>query len=232
MATTVHLALIRHGKSEWNESGRFTGWTDIPITEAGRAQGASAGERLSAAGINFDEVHTSVLQRTRQTADSLLAAANQLDIPRYTSWRLNERHYGQLQGKDKHEIFADWGEAQFHLWWRGYFDPPPALDMDDPRHPRFDPLYATLSPEYLPRSESLQDCQHRLLPWWDKTATPALKAGRNLLAVSHGNTIRSLVMHLDNLDADEVEHVEIPSGVPLMYRFNRSMEVIDKEWLK
>ncbi|MDX8385852.1 MAG: 2,3-diphosphoglycerate-dependent phosphoglycerate mutase [Gallionella sp.] len=226
------LVLLRHGKSAWNESGRFTGWTDIPIAEAGRVQAARAGEMLSAAGINFDEVHTSVLQRTRQTADSLLDAAHQPNIPRYTTWRLNERHYGQLQGKDKHEIFAIWGEAKFRLWWRGYFDPPPALDMDDPRHPHFDPLYATLPPEDLPRSESLQDCQHRLLLWWDENAIPALNAGRNLLAVSHGNTIRSLVMHLDNLDADEVEHVEIPSGIPLIYRFNRSMVVIDKEWLK
>ena len=226
------LVLIRHGNSEWNTSGRFTGWTDIPITKTGHVQAASAGELLTAAGINFDAVHTSVMQRTRQTADSLLAAANQPDMPRYITWRLNERHYGQLQGKDKHEIFSVWGEANFHLWWRGYFEPPPALAMDDPRHPRFDPLYATLPPELLPRSESLQDCQQRLLPWWNETAIPVLKAGHNLLAISHGNTIRSLVMHLDNLDADAVEQIEIPSGMPLVYRFDQSMAVIDKAWLK
>jgi 2,3-bisphosphoglycerate-dependent phosphoglycerate mutase len=225
------IVLIRHGNSEWNLSGRFTGWTEIPLTEAGIAQAAQAGERLAKAGLMFDEVHTSVLHRTGQTAESLLAAMRHPPIPHHAAWRLNERHYGQLQGMSKHEIFTAWGEENYRRWWRGYFEPPPALDLDDPRHPRFDARYKDLAPEQLPRSESLSDCQCRLLPYWQEVLAPRIAAGQRLLIVSHGNTLRSLVMHLDRIAPDAVEKVEIPSGVPLVYRFNTSLEVIGKEWL-
>ena len=231
MERTVLLVLIRHGNSAWNESGRFTGWTDISLAEAGHTQAAQAGAHLAHAGIAFAEVHTSVLQRTQQTADILLASAHHAPIPRHTSWRLNERHYGQLQGMNKHQIFAAWGEAQFRRWWRGYHEAPPPLEMDDPRHPRFDPLYASLPPEQLPRSESLHDCQRRLLPYWQESLAPRLTAGNNLLIVSHGNTIRSLVMHLENIAPNAIEKLEIPSGIPLVYHLDPSLNVIDREWL-
>lgn len=226
------LVLIRHGNSDWNISNRFTGWTDIPLNEQGLAQAAAAGQRLAAEGLVFDEVHTSVMQRTHQTADILLAAVNQAPIPRYSTWRLNERHYGQLQGLNKQEIFAAWGEQAARRWWRGYFDPPPPLELSDQRHPRFDPLYAELDPTLLPCSESLSDCQSRLLPYWHEVLALRIVAGVKLLVVSHGNTIRSLVMYLEKIAPDEIEKVEIPSGVPVVYRFSKALELIGREWLE
>jgi 2,3-bisphosphoglycerate-dependent phosphoglycerate mutase len=219
------LVLFRHGHSEWNLTDRFTGWTDIPLTEVGLAEAAAAGRRLAQAGYAFDEVHGSVLQRTRQTAEALLAAMGTPEVPLFTTWRLNERHYGALQGMNKREIFSTWGEAASRRWWRGYFEPPPRLDWDDPRHPRFDPLYAAMAPEELPAGESLRDCQQRTLPYWHEVLVP------RLLVVSHGNTLRGLVMHLDGLSAEAMERVEIPSGVPLVYRFATDLSVVGREWL-
>ena len=226
------VVLFRHGHSEWNLSDRFTGWTDIPLTAVGLAEAAAAGRRLAQAGFAFDEVHGSVLQRSRQTAEALLAAMGASEVPYFSSWRLNERHYGALQGLNKHEIFATWGEAASRRWWRGYFEPPPPLDWDDPRHPRFDPLYAALDPRDLPASESLRDCQRRMLPYWNEVLVPLLSAGRHLLVVSHGNTLRGLVMYLDGLSAEAMERVEIPSGVPLVYRFAPDLSVLGREWLE
>lgn len=230
-AAAEWLVLFRHGHSEWNLSDRFTGWTDIPLTETGLAEAAAAGRRLAQAGYVFDEVHGSVLQRSRQTAEALLAAMGTPDVPLFTTWRLNERHYGALQGMNKRDIFATWGEAASRRWWRGYFEPPPPLDRDDPRHPRFDPLYAGLDPGDLPASESLRDCQRRMLPYWNEVLLPRLRMGRRLLMVSHGNTLRGLVMHLDGLDAATMERVEIPSGVPLIYRFDAAGAVLGRAWL-
>lgn len=225
------IVLLRHGHSEWNLTDRFTGWTDIPLTEVGLAEAAAAGEQLARAGYGFDEVHGSVLQRTRQTADAVLAAMNTPDVPFHASWRLNERHYGALQGMNKREIFSTWGETASRRWWRGYSEPPPPLALDDPRHPRFDPHYVALKPEELPASESLRDCQQRTLPYWHEVLVPRIQAGRRMLVVSHGNTLRGLVMLLDGLDAQAMEKVEIPSGVPLVYRFSPDMQVIGREWL-
>ncbi|MBU1689524.1 MAG: 2,3-bisphosphoglycerate-dependent phosphoglycerate mutase [Gammaproteobacteria bacterium] len=226
------LVLVRHGSSDWNLTSRFTGWTDIPLTEQGVAQAAAAGRRLAAEGLVFDEVHTSVLQRTHQTADSLLAAACHASIPRYSSWRLNERHYGQLQGLVKQEIFSTWGEQNSRRWWRGYFEPPPPLELSDPRYPGFDPLYADIDTALLPRSESLSDCQQRLLPYWHEVLAPRLTANLRLLVISHGNTLRSLIMHLEKITPDAIEQVEVPSGVPLVYRFNNRLEIVGREWLE
>ncbi|MEW5769592.1 MAG: 2,3-bisphosphoglycerate-dependent phosphoglycerate mutase [Pseudomonadota bacterium] len=222
---------IRHGHSEWNLGNRFTGWTDIPLTESGLAEAAAAGRLLAAAGHAFDEAHASVLRRTRQTIEALLAGAGHAAIPIHETWRLNERHYGALQGLDKGEIFAAWGEAQARRWWRGYFEPPPALAPDDPRHPRFSPLYRDLDPALLPAAESLCDCQLRVLPYWEEVLRPRIAAGRRLLIASHGNTLRALIMHLDGIDAEAMEHVEVPSGVPLVYRFAADMTVLGREWL-
>ncbi|MBW8328080.1 MAG: 2,3-diphosphoglycerate-dependent phosphoglycerate mutase [Thiobacillus sp.] len=225
------MVLLRHGHSEWNLSDRFTGWSDIPLTEVGIAEAAAAGRRLVQAGLAFDEVHGSVLQRTRQTAEALLTAMGTPEVPLYTTWRLNERHYGTLQGMNKQEIFATWGEQASRRWWRGYVEPPPSLDWDDPRHPRFDPLYAALASDGLPASESLRDCQQRMLPYWNDVLVPRLRAGRRLLVISHGNTLRGLVMHLEGLSAEEMERVEIPSGVPLRVRFAADLTVLGHEWL-
>jgi 2,3-bisphosphoglycerate-dependent phosphoglycerate mutase len=226
------MVLLRHGHSEWNLSDRFTGWTDIPLTEVGLAEAAAAGRSLAAAGFAFDEVHGSVLQRTRQTADALLAAMGTPEVPLFTTWRLNERHYGALQGMNKREIFATWGEEASRRWWRGYFEPPPPLDWNDSRHPRFDPLYAALAPEALPAGESLRDCQQRTLPYWADVLLPRLLEGRRLLVISHGNTLRGLVMHLEGLSAEAMERVEIPSGVPLVVRFAPDLSVTGRVWLE
>jgi len=226
-----HVVLLRHGHSEWNLSDRFTGWTDIPLTEVGLAEADAAGRQLVQAGYAFDEVHGSVLQRSSQTAEVLLAAMGTPDVPFFASWRLNERHYGALQGMNKREIFAAWGEEASRRWWRGYIEPPPPLDWDDPRHPRFDPLYASLASSDLPASESLRDCQRRTLPYWHEVLVPRLRAGRRLLVISHGNTLRGLVMHLDGLSAEAMERVEIPSGVPLVVRFASDLSVLGRAWL-
>lgn len=225
------VVLFRHGHSEWNLSDSFTGWTDIPLTETGLAEAAAAGRRLAQAGYAFDEVHGSVLQRARQTADALLAAMGSPGVPLFTTWRLNERHYGALQGLNKKEIFAVWGEAASRRWWRGYVEPPPSLDRNDPRHPRFDPLYGGMDPGDLPASESLRDCQQRMLPYWNDVLVPRLRAGRRLLVVSHGNTLRGLVMYLDGLSAEAMERVEISSGVPLIYRLTPDLRAAGRTWL-
>jgi 2,3-bisphosphoglycerate-dependent phosphoglycerate mutase len=230
-AKTWVVVFIRHGHSEWNLSNRFTGWTDVPLTETGMAEAATAGRQLAERGHVFDEAHVSVLRRTRQTVDALLAAAHHPDIPIHTTWRLNERHYGALQGLDKQEIFTIWGEAHARRWWRGYHEPPPPLEQDDPRHPRFCPLYQELDPELLPASESLKDCQHRTLPYWREVLQPRLASGRRLLIASHGNTLRGLIMHLEGIDPLAMEQVEVPSGVPLIYRFSEDLKVLGKEWL-
>lgn len=225
------LVLLRHGHSEWNLSDRFTGWTDIPLTEVGLAEAAVAGRRLARSGHRFDEVHVSVLMRTRQTAEAVLTAMGTPEVPVYATWRLNERHYGALQGMNKREIFSAWGEQAVRRWWRGYHTPPPAVDRDDPRHPRFDPRYADLSPDDLPATESLEDCQRRMLPYWHAVLAPRVREGRRLLVISHGNTLRGLVMHLDQLSPEAMERVEIAPGVPLVYRLSPELAVVDKAWL-
>jgi 2,3-bisphosphoglycerate-dependent phosphoglycerate mutase len=229
---TRTLVLMRHGHTVWNLTDRFTGWTDIALTGVGIAQSEQAGRALARAGLGLDEVHVSRLRRTRQAALALLAAAGTPQVPICATWRLNERHYGALQGMNKHEIFAAWGEQRSRAWWRGYHEPPPLLERGDPRHPRFDPCYADLNPDSLPVGESLRDCQQRMLPYWLGVLVPRVAAGRRLLVVSHGNTLRGLVMHLERLTAEVMERVEIPSGVPLVYRLSADLEIVGKAWLE
>ena len=226
------VVFLRHGHSAWNLSNRFTGWTDIALTGVGIDEAEWAGHRLAQAGYRFDEAHVSALRRTRQSALAVLAAAGAAGAPIHASWRLNERHYGALQGLNKAEIFAVWGEEAARAWWRGYRQPPPAVAADDPRHPRHDPRYAGLVPAELPAGESLRDCQARALPYWNEVLLPRIAAGRRLLVVSHGNTLRGLVMHLDGLGPEAMERVEIPSGVPLIYRFSPALAVAARHWLE
>lgn len=228
MKRRLTLVLIRHGHSEWNLSNRFTGWSDIALTETGLNEAAAAGRRLAAIGYRFDEAHVSVLQRTRQTLDALLDGAAHPAIPVHATWRLNERHYGVLQGMNKSEIFAQWGEEDSRRWWRGYSAQPPALEPHDPRHPRFDPRYKELPAGDLPATESLEDCQYRTLPYWHQTLAPRLLDGRRLIVVSHGNTLRALIMHLERIDPVAVEKVEIPSATPLLYHFDGRLELLEK----
>lgn len=225
------LVLLRHGHSEWNLSNRFTGWTDIALTEVGLEEAARAGQCIAAHGLTFDEVHVSALQRTRQFAERVLEAAAHRDIPYFSSWRLNERHYGQLQGLNKHEIFASWGEQQSRRWWRGYHESPPPLDVNDPRHPRFDSHYADVQPELLPGGESLEQCLQRVAPYWHEVILPRLRARRRLLVVTHGNTLRSLRMLVENISPEAIEQVEIPSAVPLVYSFSEELDLQQLEWL-
>jgi len=232
MNTMEHtLVLLRHGHSEWNLSNRFTGWSDVELTEIGLNEAQKCGKQLAEQGFEFDEVHLSVLQRTRQTAEQVLNAANHRRIPYHHHWRLNERHYGRLQGMNKQEIFAAWGEEQSQRWWRGYNEPPPELSDDDPRHPKYDRLYDDIDPALLPTSESLRQCQQRLIPYWQDVILPRIQSGQRLLIVSHGNTLRALRMQLENISASDIENMEIPSAVALLYRFNNEMELQNYEWL-
>lgn len=224
------VVLLRHGHSAWNLHDRFTGWTDIPLSGVGIDEAERAGHVLVRAGFRFDEAHVSALRRARQTALAVLAVTGPAPIE--SSWRLNERHYGALQGMNKQAIFTAWGEARSRAWWRGYLDPPPQVAPDDPRHPRHDPRYAGLDPALLPAGESLSDCQRRALPYWHESLLPRIAAGRRLLVVSHGNTLRALVMHLDGLTPAAMERLEIPSGVPLVYRFAPDMAVSGRKWLE
>jgi 2,3-bisphosphoglycerate-dependent phosphoglycerate mutase len=232
-AAAAHaVVLMRHGHTVWNLADRFTGWTDIALTGVGIGQAEQAGRALARAGLCFDEVHVSRLRRTRQAALALLAAAGTAAVPIHATWRLNERHYGALQGMNKKEIFATWGKERSRAWWRGYHAPPPALAWEDPRHPRFDRRYADLDPAVLPGHESLRDCQQRMLPYWREVLAPRLIGGRRLLVVSHGNTLRGLVMHLEGLTPQAMEKVEIPSGVPLVYRLTPDLAIVGKAWLE
>ncbi|MDH5301883.1 MAG: 2,3-bisphosphoglycerate-dependent phosphoglycerate mutase [Gammaproteobacteria bacterium] len=231
MSAPFRLVLLRHGHSEWNLTDRFTGWTDIALTDIGLQEAALCGRIIAEADFAFDEVHLSALKRTRQTAEQLLLAAQHPAIPMHTSWRLNERHYGELQGLDKQQIFAQWGKEQSRRWWRGFTDAPPALDHSDLRHPRHDPLYRDIEPQLMPGSESLQQCQQRLIPYWQQTLTPRIQAGRRLLVVSHGNTLRALRMHVEDISPKDIEQVEIPSAQALVYYFDQHMRLLDSQWL-
>jgi len=231
MKTSFSVVLVRHGQTQWNLDNRFTGWSEVPLSETGFAKTKQAGKQLAARNLQFDEAYISVLERTHQSLQSILQSAGHPAIPVVASWRLNERHYGTLQGMNKQEIFSQYGEAQSYKWWRGYETSPPPLSMDDPRHPRFCPLYQSLPEENLPVSESLAQCKERFTPFWDETIRPEIQSGKKLIIVSHGNTLRSLRMHVENINPTEIQKVEIPSGVPFLYHFDHNMQFKRIEWL-
>jgi 2,3-bisphosphoglycerate-dependent phosphoglycerate mutase len=216
------LVLLRHGESAWNAEGLFTGWVDVGLSEQGIAEARRAGELIAESNPQPDVVHTSVLARAIQTANAALDVAGLSWLPVRRSWRLNERHYGALQGKDKAQTRAEFGDGQFMRWRRSYDVPPPPLPDDDPLSQSGDPRYALLTGALLPRTECLRDVVLRLLPYWDDAIVPDLAAGRTVLVVAHGNSLRALVKHLDGISDADIVGLNIPTGIPLCYELDRS----------
>jgi 2,3-bisphosphoglycerate-dependent phosphoglycerate mutase len=217
------LVLLRHGESTWNRENRFTGWTDVDLSDAGRAEAQEAGRLIAEGGYRFDVAYTSVLKRAIRTCWIALDALDLLWIPMERSWRLNERHYGALQGLNKAETAAKHGEAQVKIWRRSYDIPPPALELSDPRHPARDPRYADLRPDERPATESLKDTVARFLPYWTETIAPAIRGGRRVLITAHGNSLRALVKYLDRISDQDIVELNIPTGVPLVYELDDAL---------
>ena len=211
------VVFVRHGQSTWNRENRFTGWTDVGLSEQGVEEASSAGRVLKHAGFVFDEAHISYLRRAQETLDLVLAAMAHPPIPICRTWLINERHYGALQGLNKTEIREKYGEAQFREWRRGYATRPPALAPDDLRHPRFDPLWADVPPDQLPATESLADTRARVERYWQETLARRVAEGRRILVSAHGNSMRALLMFLEGLSESEVVSLEIPTGQPVVY---------------
>ena len=227
----LRLVLLRHGESTWNKENRFTGWTDVDLTEKGRAEAAESGRLMAAEHFEFDVAHTSVLKRALRTLWIALDEMDMLWIPVYRSWRLNERHYGALQGLNKAETATRHGEEQVKIWRRSYDIPPPPLTAEDPRHPSLDRRYADLSPGQLPRTESLENTVERFLPYWHDSIAPDIRAGKRVLIVAHGNSLRALVKYLDNVSDQEIVELNIPTGVPLVYLLNADLKPLQKYYL-
>jgi 2,3-bisphosphoglycerate-dependent phosphoglycerate mutase len=225
------LVLLRHGESIWNKDNRFTGWTDVDLTEKGRAEAAEAGRLLKADGYVFDIAYTSVLKRAIRTCWITLDELDQLWLPVDRSWRLNERHYGALQGLNKAETAAKHGEAQVKIWRRSYDIPPPPLTRDDQRHPGRDARYAGLTPGELPATESLKDTVARFLPYWHATIAPAIQSGKRVLIAAHGNSLRALVKYLDHISDQDIVELNIPTGIPLVYELDADLKSLGNRYL-
>ncbi len=225
------LVLIRHGESEWNKSNLFTGWTDVDLTEKGRSEAKNAGELLKKDGYTFDVAYTSVLKRAIRTLWLVLDEMDLMWIPVIRDWRLNERHYGALQGLNKAETAAKYGEEQVKIWRRSYNIQPPALDPADARFPGHDPRYANLQPEELPKSECLEDTVARFLPAWHEVIAPKILEGKKVVIVAHGNSLRALIKYLDNVSEEEIIALNVPTGVPLVYELDSDLKPINHYYL-
>jgi len=225
------LVLIRHGESTWNLENRFTGWTDVELTPTGVEQAKAAGRLLKAEGYEFDVAYTSVLKRAIWTLWHTLDQMDRTWLPVVHSWRLNERHYGGLQGLNKAETAKKYGDEQVLIWRRSYDTPPPALEADDPRGQRQDVRYAKLSPNDIPLTECLKDTVDRVLPAWNDSIAPAIKAGKRVVIAAHGNSIRALVKYLDNIADDAIVGVNIPNGIPLVYELDADLKPIKSYYL-
>ncbi len=220
------LVMIRHGESTWNRDNRFTGWTDVPLTDAGIDQARTAGRLLKELGSDFDLAYTSVLKRATHTLWHCLDELDRTWLPVHHSWRLNERHYGALQGLNKAETARKYGDEQVLIWRRSYDTPPPALEPGDERCERGDPRYAKLNPEQVPLTECLQDTVARVLPLWNESLAPAIRSGKRLLVVAHGNSMRALVKYLDSISDADIVGLNIPNGVPLVYELDADLRPI------
>jgi len=225
------VVLVRHGESVWNQENRFTGWTDVDLSSKGLVEAKAAGTLMREAGLTFDVAYTSVLKRAIRTCWMALDEMDLLWVPMIRHWRLNERHYGALQGLDKAETAAKHGDAQVKIWRRSYDIPPPALTVDDPRHPSHDPRYRKLTPEELPATESLKDTVARFVPYWSDTIAPEIERGRKVLIAAHGNSLRALVKFLDGLGDQEVIDLNIPTGIPLVYELDAGLMPIRHYYL-
>lgn len=225
------LVLVRHGQSQWNLENRFTGWTDVDLTEQGKLEAATAGKLLHEGNFEFDIAFTSVLKRAIKTL-SIIQSEMDLDwIPVIRAWQLNERHYGNLQGLNKAEMAEKFGDAQVKIWRRSYDVPPPPLELEDVRHPRFDRRYAEVDPDQLPGTESLKLTLDRVLPYWHSKIIPTIKSGKRILIVAHGNSLRALTKYLDDIPDNEITEINIPTGVPLIYELNADLKPTRKFYL-
>lgn len=227
----MKLVLLRHGESEWNKENRFTGWTDVDLSENGVKEAEDAGKLLKEKGYTFDIAFTSVLKRANRTLEIVLKEMN-LDIPVHYSYRLNERHYGALQGLNKDEMKKKFGEKQVHIWRRSYDVRPPALTKDDERYPGNDPKYKDLTPEELPLTECLKDTLERVLPYYNNEIKKHLENKENVLVVAHGNSLRSIIKYLENISDEDIMSVEIPTGVPYVYELDDNLNIKEKYFLK
>ena len=226
------LVLLRHGESAWNKKNLFTGWRDVRLTEDGEREARAAGRTMKDAGLGFDVCHTSVLSRAIKTLWLALEEMDLMWLPVIDHWRLNERHYGALQGSNKSEAVKKFGEEQVHIWRRSYATPPPPADLDSTLdYPRFDPRYAGLTDEEIPRGESLKDVLLRVLPYWDDVIVPELKAGKRVLIAAHGNSLRALLKHLENVGDDDIADVNIPTGIPKAYRLTADLKCAETCYL-
>ncbi|MXX31144.1 MAG: 2,3-diphosphoglycerate-dependent phosphoglycerate mutase [Chloroflexi bacterium] len=230
-ANDANLVLVRHGQSQWNLENRFTGWIDVDLTTQGVAEAHTAGRQIREAGIEFNAAWTSVLQRAIHTLWIILDEIEAPWLPVEREWRLNERHYGALQGLNKAETAAEHGEDQVLIWRRSYDIPPPPLDRDHPDHPRFDRRYRHAPQRALPAAESLKLTLERVLPWWESNAAPALRDGQRLLIAAHGNSIRAIVKHLESISDEEIVGLNIPTGMPLAYTLDRDLSVSERGYL-
>ena len=227
----LKLVLLRHGESIWNQENRFTGWTDVDLSARGIEEAHRAGKQLKTEGFEFDFAYTSVLTRAIRTLWIVLDELNLMWIPVVRSWRLNERHYGALQGLNKTKTVEEYGQKQVHLWRRSFTVRPPALSLDDPRHPHFDRRYAGLAPEQLPATECLKDTLNRVMPYWHQTIVPWLRKREKIFISAHGNSLRALVKHLDGISDAEISNLNIPTGIPLLYEFDNNLKVISHRYL-
>ena len=229
--TAYKLVLIRHGESTWNLENRFTGWTDVDLTDTGVAQATTAGQLLKAEGYDFDVAYTSVLKRATRTLWHVLDAMDRTWLPVVHSWRLNERHYGALQGLNKGETAKKYGDDQVLVWRRSYDTPPPAIDAADARSERSDRRYAKLGAEQVPLTECLKDTVDRVMPFWLESMAPAIKADKRIVVAAHGNSIRALIKYLDNVSDEDIVNLNIPNGIPLVYELDRELKPIRHYYL-
>jgi len=231
MSETHKLVLVRHGESTWNKENRFTGWADVDLTERGVTQARTGGQVLKEAGYGFDVAYTSVLKRAIRTLWLVMDELDQMWIPVHRHWRLNERHYGALQGLNKAETAQKYGDEQVLIWRRSFDTPPPELDTASAHYPGTDPRYAQLSAAELPLSECLKDTVERVMPYWNETVVPAIRSGQRVIIAAHGNTLRALVMHLDGVSESDIVGLNIPTGVPLVYELDAHLQALNHYYL-